>query len=229
MISWKVPFESIGDPEVTIGEELRTLGLLNVQVDRELAGYLNAPLAQASGQVTGGRHENGVYQPAIIALSHNFNVLYRWASVPSAANIGGAMGRPRARRVWELVQNALAGDLSGVEGDDVADVHAAFLPVFYLALLVNGFFVYPRGFNLTAGYGKLELPICLAVVAGGICAGATALVMQPELRVPLGLGTLVYAAYVRCFLWGTMDTVWKVSTPSRGGKRTHGTSSITVS
>ena len=71
MAAWDIPFPSLGDPEVSIAEELRRRGLLDVIVDKELAEFFNKAADLGSlgiaGSVTGGKYEVGVMQPAILA------------------------------------------------------------------------------------------------------------------------------------------------------------------
>lgn len=77
-------------------------------------------------------------------------MLYRWRSVPSRKNVGGAMVRPTPEHVWSSVQAALSG---GTDEKDVAydeqpemDNPNAPWPLFVSLLIANGWFVRPLAF-----------------------------------------------------------------------------------
>jgi len=138
------------------------------------------------------------------------------ASVPSWKNVGGAMGRPKASKAWSSIQRSLSGDLSEVEGKDgPVQIPTGGLPIFWLALLANGNFIYPVGFNMNAGSTKEAVLFQATKGIATIGTLATAFAFVPKLRFPIGLSVAGYAAYVRFYLLEMFDQVWKVKTPAR--------------
>ena len=223
MATWKIPFPSIGDPYVSIVDELYARGIGKVYVDQHMGSFINkswmrqAEVAKKTQKIQAryerDPHPVGVLQPAIFALDKNYKVLYRWISEPSWKNIGGAHNRPDADIVWKAVQTSLKGDMSLMEGKDVDKIGFGgpnvFFPLFYLALLANGRWIAPRGFGVPPNgkrgtweayqqYGNI--PIAMAQGVSAVCALAAAGLYYP---IPIITGTLAYSAYVRYVLVST--------------------------
>ena len=67
MADWKIPFPSIGDPSVSIAENLRKRGLLDIYVDVGKAKFYNK--TDVPGRpLPGGRHKVSLWCP------HNANM-----------------------------------------------------------------------------------------------------------------------------------------------------------
>ena len=60
-------------------------------------------------------HPKGFFQPGVLALTREGRVLYRWRSVPSAANLNGTVARPTPTHAWMHIERALEA------GEDVGD------------------------------------------------------------------------------------------------------------
>ncbi len=78
-------------------------------------------------------------------------VLYRWRSVPSRKNVGGAVARPTAEHVWTSIECALdeapgAADVA-LDADPPLDRANIPWPLFASLLIANGWFVEPRAFE----------------------------------------------------------------------------------
>lgn len=141
---WELDFETVGDPHQEIPETLSERGWLELFVQTRL------DFLKQSGTSFEPTHPKGYLQPGVLVLSREGRVLYRWRSVPSRKNVGGAMVRPTPEHVWSQVQTALA---EGNEGADVAhDDHPEMdaiqppWPLFVSLLIANGWFVRPLAF-----------------------------------------------------------------------------------
>jgi hypothetical protein len=141
---WGLEFECVGDPHQEIPEVARERGWLEIFVQSRL------DFLRRSSPGFEPTHPKGYFQPGVLALSREGRVLYRWRSVPSRKNIGGAMVRPTPEHVWSSIQIALA---SGSEGADVAhddqpemDSPSAPWPLFVSLLIANGWFIRPLAF-----------------------------------------------------------------------------------
>jgi len=101
-------------------------------------------------------------------------VLYRWRSVPSRKNVGGAMVRPTPEHVWSSIQAALA---SGTDGADAnyddhpeMDSSSAPWPLFVSLLIANGWFLRPRAFAQQKNGPTPQQRIKIAMVRLGVFA-----------------------------------------------------------
>ncbi|KAI9715469.1 MAG: hypothetical protein M1812_005945 [Candelaria pacifica] len=87
--------EAIVDPEHRLAKLLKEQKLLDVAISKK------------------GGYEQGVAQPAILIQrgkeGDKGEVLFDWAIVPSAMNLGGAKDRPDLNQVWDNVQAKLQG------------------------------------------------------------------------------------------------------------------------
>jgi hypothetical protein len=143
--AWDFGFEAIGDPHHEISRTCRQRGWLEIFVNERL-GFLraNAP----AGQAFTPQHPRGYFQPGVLALDAGGRVLYRWRSVPTHRNMGGASERPTAEHVWSSVSRALEseGPDAALDEDPPLDSRGIPWPVFVSLLVANGWFVAPRGF-----------------------------------------------------------------------------------
>lgn len=146
---WKLDFECVGDPHQEIPETARERGWLDIYVQTRL------DFLEQSSPGFEPTHPKGYFQPGVLVLSREGRVLYRWRSVPSRKNVGGAMVRPTPEHVWSKVHSALE---AGSESADVAhddqpemDSPQAPWPLFVSLLIANGWFVRPRAFAQKKG------------------------------------------------------------------------------
>lgn len=95
-------------------------------------------------------HPNGYFQPGVVSIDHNRKILYRWRSVPTRANIGGAVERPTASYVYQKVAESLEQkDLiedAQLDREPELDSKGRPFPVFVALLLANGWFIRPVPF-----------------------------------------------------------------------------------
>jgi len=142
---WKLDFETVGDPHQEISDACCERGWLDLFVNERLE-FLQASVGASDWTPS---HPKGYFQPGVLALDANGRVLYRWRSVPSRQNMGGATERPTAEHVWAKVASALD---SGAEAPDATldanpplDSRGVPWPLFASLLIANGWFVNARG------------------------------------------------------------------------------------
>jgi hypothetical protein len=104
---WELPFECVGDPHQEIADAARKRGWLDLRVG-EVGDFFTRDTAWEVS------HPKGFFQPGVIALTSKQRLLYRWQSIPTRENAGGATGRPSAEHVWESIQQTLADDADGM-------------------------------------------------------------------------------------------------------------------
>ena len=101
------------------------------------------------------QHPKGFFQPGVLALTNRQRVLYRWRSVPSAANLNGTSMRPTAAHVWASIDGArAAGDAApDAVHDDNPQVDGGPPPrlLFFAAIIANGWFLRARSFMYSPG------------------------------------------------------------------------------
>ncbi|MEO1913688.1 MAG: hypothetical protein ABGW98_07505, partial [Myxococcales bacterium] len=134
---WDFGFESVGDPHHEISSTCVERGLLELIVNTKTE--LTAPKG------TKFSHPKGYFQPGVLALDSNARVLYRWRSIPTRNNIGGAVARPTAHYVFDLVSKALASATSDTAAADAEldtnpelDSRGIPWPLFMSLLVANG-------------------------------------------------------------------------------------------
>ena len=145
-------------------------------------------------------HPKGYFQPGVLCLDANQRVLYRWRSIPTRKNIGGAVERPTPEHVYKQLTKSL--ELPLETGDAQLDSHPELdsrgppFPLFLLLLLANGWFVKPRTFLLT----NSEIPVQRRLrnaairIPFFIAAWVLALVMLPGFWV--GLAAIAYGLWL---------------------------------
>lgn len=146
---WDLPFECIGDPHHEIADAARERGWLDLRI-QEAGEFLARDTAW---DVT---HPKGHFQPGVLVLNSDGHLLYRWRSVPSRKNAGGAAGRPTATYVWGEVRHALArqsGEDAALDEAPMLDSRPVIFPLFAALLMANGWFMRPRPFTYQ-GDGK---------------------------------------------------------------------------
>ena len=140
--AWEIGFPAVGDPHHEIRKVCAERGWLDVFYNEDY-GHLR--------ERTWASHPNGYYQPAVLAVTRDGRVLYRWRCVPKYSNMSGAGARPEARYTWEKIQAALANEGAGDAQPDRAPKMGAddlSWPHFLLILLAHGWFLRPRAFPL---------------------------------------------------------------------------------
>ena len=163
---WELDFECVGDPHQEIPETAADRGLLKIFVQKRL------DFLRQSSPGFEPTHPKGYFQPGVLVLSSEGRVLYRWRSVPSRRNVGGAMVRPTAEHVWRSVQASLA---TGTEGEDAAydehpemDSPSAPWPLFVSLLIANGWFLRPLAFAQKKNGPTPQQRIKIAMVRLGV-------------------------------------------------------------
>ena len=99
-------------------------------------------------------HPKGIYQPGVIAFTREGRVLYRWRSLPSRQNVGGAICRVTATHVWNSVQAELGkpSDAPDAPLDKAAELDRKEVPwlLFLTFLFASGWFLKPNYFVMDA-------------------------------------------------------------------------------
>ena len=189
--SWGLDFPLIGDPHHEIADQCRERGWLDLYVNT--AGDQDKMIARDIEP----NHPKGYFQPGVVALTPEYRILYRWRSIPTRRNSGGATERPTHTHVWHRIEAALAtpgAPDAALDTPPAVGMKAMPWPFFVLLLLANGNFWRPKGFALVrrgpddTGQRAKRAVLKLALfVAGWI----TAFALLPASWVALAL--LVYA------------------------------------
>lgn len=187
--------------------------LASVDIDMPFAERLGKV-----GSISGGEYEVGTYQPAVVALDTNFQLLFSWSSVPTASNVGGAIGRPHPDEVWESVRASLGGDMSLVHRVPPSTYGAAAklplpLPLFYALLLANGNFLGPGPFTFDEngrGDTKGMMQSAMIKLGGAVIVNTSLLVMRRS-RVPTAVALVSWLAYLRATYGDVSSSMWGVS------------------
>jgi len=193
--SWGLDFALVGDPHHEIADLCRERGWLDLYVNENRDRH---------GTIARGHdvpnHPKGYFQPGVLALTRERRILYRWRSVPTRRNNGGATERPTANRVQQLLERALAEPNGGdapLDDPPEVDLKGTPWPVFVVVLLANGNFWRPKGFGLNRrGPDDVAVRARRAVqkLALFVAAWTAAFVLLPAAWVALAL--LAWAALV---------------------------------
>mmetsp|Transcript_1537 Transcript_1537/g.3241 ORF Transcript_1537/g.3241 Transcript_1537/m.3241 type:complete len:311 (-) Transcript_1537:56-988(-) len=109
---------AIGDPSHTIADFLRKQELLNISVESESGS--DAPQYTVKTEHGSYVYSQGMMQPAVYAFQGDYtNVLYSWASIPSASNMFGALCRPEAELVMRYIESKALGRGHSMRRDEV--------------------------------------------------------------------------------------------------------------
>lgn len=191
---WELDFENVGDPHQEISRTCAERGWLTLYANR---GSL---VFQQSGANWKIEHPKGYFQPGVLVLTGEGRVLYRWRSVPSAANMQGTLARPTATHVWSAIEQALAaGDAAGdavLDDDPVIDRPPPPRIVFIAGLLASGWFLGVRSMVYSPGARTGALRFLAIYSRWLLFLGfwAVALALLPTLLV--GLAFAGWAAWV---------------------------------
>ncbi len=190
---WELSFETVGDPHQEISQVCSERGWLTLYAQDNLE-FLQR------GAAWKVEHPKGFFQPGVLALTQRSRVLYRWRSVPSAANLNGTVCRPTARYVSEKLEQAL---LAGADAADAGhDDHPAIdqkpipTPLFVAAILANGWFLRVKSFAYSPGAPPIQIRFGIAAFrfAVFVLAWGVAAVCLPLL--PVLLAFAVWAAWI---------------------------------
>lgn len=142
---WDLNFETVGDPHQEIAEQCKKKGWLELFVNRDASFITNTDDRLS--------HPKGYFQPGVLGIDSNKRILYRWRSIPTRANIGGAVERPTASYVYQKVAESLeqADNIEDaqLDGKPELDSKGRPFPIFVTLLLANGWFIRPVPFLLT--------------------------------------------------------------------------------
>ncbi|MCS5574627.1 MAG: hypothetical protein NZ789_17000 [Pseudomonadales bacterium] len=141
---WELSYKVVGDPHQEIRQTLAGRGWLDI--------YRNQNWQHFGNDRDWARHPKGYYQPAVIAVTKEGRVLYRWRCVPRHSNISGAGARPAANYVWKQIQESLRqSDDAPIDEDPVMTSKDPFWPLFLMFLMAHGWFLKPKVFPLQRG------------------------------------------------------------------------------
>ncbi len=137
---WEMGFPVIGDPHHEIREVCQARGWLDVFFNEDCGHLGRRPWAS---------HPKGYYQPAVLAVTQEGRVLYRWRCVPKYTNISGAGARPEAVYTWNKMQDTMQ-DSTDAEPDRDPTLGAEDLSWFrfLLIMVAHGWFLRPKAFPL---------------------------------------------------------------------------------
>lgn len=174
---WKLDFESVGDPHHEIRDLCRERGWLDLFFNERLS-FLKR--SAGDGRDWEPTHPKGYFQPGVLVLSREGQVLYRWRGVPTHSNIGGAVARPTAAYVWSQIESALGDEArvtdAPLDEDPKLDFKGLPWAVFVPLLVANGWFLSPRGFKHSS-----HIPVAALRVLGFAALWAVAFVWLPTL------------------------------------------------
>ncbi|MCP5039463.1 MAG: hypothetical protein GY944_00450 [bacterium] len=157
---WGLDFENVGDPHQEISRTCSERGWLTLYANK---GNLDFLQRGANWKI---EHPKGYFQPGVLALTSAGRVLYRWRSVPSAANLNGTLARPTAGHAWGAIERSLAeGDASedaAHDDDPVIDRSPPPRILFVAALLANGWFMGVKAFAYSPGTRPVPVRFALA-------------------------------------------------------------------
>jgi len=142
---WELTFETVGDPHQEIAKQCRDRGWLELFINEQTSFITNTDDRLS--------HPKGYFQPGVLGIDSNKRILYRWRSLPTRANIGGAAERPTACYVYQKIAESLEQtdniEDAQLDGKPELDSKGRPFPVFVALLLANGWFIRPVPFLLT--------------------------------------------------------------------------------
>jgi hypothetical protein len=189
---WELDFETIGDPHHEISSQCQDKGWLELIVNTQ-SEMIEAEDAKFA-------HPKGYFQPGVLCLDANQHILYRWRSIPTFKNIGGAVERPTANYVYNQITKALeqpdkTSDAK-LDTQPELDSQGRPFPVFISLLIANGWFVKPKTFLFVSGGTSAQQRIKNAAIRIPffIAAWIFALVILPSSWV--GLAAVTYGIWL---------------------------------
>ena len=105
--TWNLDFPLIADPSCELVKMMNKKGWITSQIEAKVNDH--EVVIRVFNDFT---YQVAMLQPGVCALRgtdlNNMDVLCTWGSVPTAANIGGASGRPNPKQiVWKAIQKSL--------------------------------------------------------------------------------------------------------------------------
>jgi hypothetical protein len=187
---WHLDFETIGDPHHEICGACRDRGWIDLFVNEHLE-FLQRSIDEALDWAPA--HPKGYFQPGVLALNADGRVLYRWRSVPTHKNMGGATERPTAQHVWTRIAGALEGSASAadapLDANPALDSKGIPWPLFASLLIANGWFANARGFR-----SARHIRMALVRLLGFVGAWLAAFAWLPTL--PVAAALAAWVAYI---------------------------------
>ena len=96
---WELNFDTVADPHQEVAGQCKERGWLELFVNEQTSFITNTDERLS--------HPKGYFQPGVLGIDSNRRILYRWRSVPTRANIGGASERPTASYVYQRLTESL--------------------------------------------------------------------------------------------------------------------------
>ena len=195
---WGLNYENVGDPHQEISRTCSERGWLTLYANRGDTEFLQR------GAQWKIEHPKGYFQPGVLALTRDQQVLYRWRSVPSEANMHGTLARPTATHVWNAVEVALtdSDNTADAELDDNPEIDRAPAPrwLFIATLLANGWFLRVKSLVYSPGLevGPARMPKILARWLVFLVFWVVALIALPT--------ALVGTVFTAWLVWVAYDT-----------------------
>lgn len=188
--TWEFGFPAVGDPHHEIRQICKERGLVDVFFN-ENYGHLR--------ERSWASHPKGYYQPAVLALTREGRVLYRWRCRPTRQNMSGAGERPTATYVWNEIRSRLATtDEAPLDLDPEFAREDLSWPRFLLLLLAHGWFLRPKAFPLRREGDPLSASPRFMMRRVALFAGAwiAALALLPSAWVAIAFGVWALIAAV---------------------------------
>ena len=182
---WGLPFECVGDPHHEIAAGVSERGWFDLRTS-ETNEFL---IRDTKWEVS---HPKGFFQPGTLAIASDQRVLYRWRSIPTRKNAGGATSRPTPEHVWGRVQEALSFDSAQdvvLDNEPTLDSRPPPFAFFALVLMAHGWFLRPRAFTYQ-GDGKIptdRFPMVLLRLVVFLSLWVAAFALLPGLWVGVAL------------------------------------------
>ena len=142
---WELNFDTVADPHQEVAGQCKERGWLELFVNEQTSFITNTDERLS--------HPKGYFQPGVLGIDSNRRILYRWRSVPTRANIGGATERPTASYVYQRLTESLEQTDDNrdalLDNEPELDYKGRPFPLFVALLMANGWFIRPVPFLLT--------------------------------------------------------------------------------
>lgn len=142
---WELNFDTVADPHQEVAGQCKERGWLELFVNEQTSFITNTDERLS--------HPKGYFQPGVLGIDSNRRILYRWRSVPTRANIGGASERPTASYVYQRLTESLEQTDDNrdalLDNEPELDYKGRPFPLFVALLMANGWFIRPVPFLLT--------------------------------------------------------------------------------
>jgi hypothetical protein len=142
---WELNFDTVADPHQEVAGQCKERGWLELFVNEQTSFITNTDERLS--------HPKGYFQPGVLGIDSNRRILYRWRSVPTRANIGGASERPTANYVYQRLTESLEQTNDSrdalLDNEPELDSKGRPFPLFVALLMANGWFIRPVPFLLT--------------------------------------------------------------------------------